>query len=254
MAIKFMRTGQQGILVWDDETGYKFGIDLFISDMEGRQIKNPLSMDDLKNVSLLFGTHDHVDHIDRSAWSEIAKIHPHIKFVAPKFFEKTLPQELDISEERFIFIDEGIAFNDGNIRIEAIPAAHEFLDTGSDGLHPYLMYIITYKNIRLCHMGDTCLYEGVYQKLREKGPYDVMFPPINGRDARRLKDDCIGNMTYQEAADLVGTIKPKLAIPGHYDMFAFNGADPKDFIDYVEIKYPGQKVKTLEVCEEYTIG
>ncbi len=253
MAVKFMRTGQQGILVWDEETGYKFGIDLFLSDLDGRQIKNIVNIEDLKDVSLIFGTHDHADHIDREAWTKIAVSYSHIKFVVPEFFEKTLPEELGINRERFIFVDEKVSADEGDVHIEAIPAAHEFLDTREDGLHPYLMYIITFKGVKICHMGDTCLYEGVYQKLRKKGPFDIMFPPINGRDAKRLRDNCIGNMTYQEAADLVGAMKPSLAVPGHYDMFAFNGADPAEFTDYVEIKYPEQKVKAFEVGEEFTI-
>lgn len=252
MAVKFMRTGQQGILVRDEETGYKFGIDLFLSDMDGRQVENIVKIEDLGDVSLIFGTHDHIDHIDRDAWVKIAGLFPKTKFVAPKFFEKTLPGELGIDRERFIFVDEGISADEGDVHIEAIPAAHEFLDASDDGLHPYLMYIITYKNTKICHMGDTCLYEGVYQKLREKGSFDVMFPPINGRNAERLRDNCIGNMTYQEAADLVGVLKPGLAVPGHYDMFAFNGEDPKKFVDYVEIKYPGQKVREYKAGEEFS--
>ena len=73
MAVNFMRTGQQGILVWDTDTGYKFGIDLFLSDMDGRQVKNIVNVEDLSDVSLIFGTHDHVDHIDREAWKKIGK-------------------------------------------------------------------------------------------------------------------------------------------------------------------------------------
>lgn len=253
MAVKFMRTGQQGILVKDEESGYRFGIDLFLSDMEGRQIQNVVNVGDLSDVSLIFGTHDHIDHIDREAWKEIAAVNSQVKFVAPKFFEKNLPDELGINRERFIFVDEGISANEGDVHIEALPAAHEFLDTNKDGLHPYLMYVITFKNIKICHMGDTCLYEGIYQKLREKGPIDVMFLPINGRDAKRLKDNCIGNMTYQEAADLAGTIKPALAVPGHYDMFKFNGANPEDFTEYMEIKYPGQKVRIYETGKTFTL-
>ncbi|WP_408069888.1 MBL fold metallo-hydrolase [Butyrivibrio sp. JL13D10] len=253
MSVQFMRTGQQGILVWDEASDYKFGIDLFLSDMDGRQLKNVVNAQDLTDVSLIFGTHDHIDHIDRDAWKEIAAVNPQVKFVAPKFFENDLPKDLGINNERFIFVDEEISADEGEVHIEAIPAAHEFLDTSQDGLHPYLMYVITFKNVKICHMGDTCIYEGVYQKLREKGHFDVMFPPINGRDARRLREDCIGNMTYQEAADLVGAMKPSLAVPGHYDMFAFNSADPKDFIDYVEIKYPGQKVQMYEVGKTFTL-
>ena len=35
-----------------------------------------------------------------------------------------------------------------------------------------------------------------------------------------------------------------LVIPGHWDMFADNSADPKEFCDYIEIKY-GDKLKSL---------
>ena len=249
MSVKFMRTGQQGILLWDTESKVKIGIDLFLSDEPGRQVPNVVNAEDLTDVSFIFGTHDHLDHIDREAWKQIAKVNQKVKFVVPKFFEKTLPSELGIEEERFIFVDDDAAVLDGEIHIEAVPAAHEFLDTSPEGLHPYLMYIVTIGGKRICHMGDTCLYEGVYGKLREKGPFDAMFPPINGRDAKRYSDNCIGNMTFQEAADVVGTLKPALAVPGHYDMFAMNSANPRDFTDYVEVKYPEQKVRICEPGE-----
>ena len=41
-------------------------------------------------------------------------------------------------------------------------------------------------------------------------------------DAKRYRQNCIGNMTYQEAADLAGEIDPQMVIPGHWDMFADN--------------------------------
>ena len=265
-----MRTGQQGILMWDKKTGYKIGIDLFLSEEPGRQVSNVVNPEDLTDVSLIFGTHDHLDHIDRETWKKIAKVNSKVRFVAPKFFEKTLPGELEIEKERFIFVDEGQTVKIGingevkvkrgvsrtkfqldkdAVHIKAVAAAHEFLDTTPEGLHPYLMYIVTIGGKKICHMGDTCLYEGIYDKLRKLGPFDLMFPPINGRDARRYSENCIGNMTFQEAADLVGVLKPELAIPGHYDMFAMNCANPKDFTEYVEIKYPGQKVMIAQPGE-----
>jgi L-ascorbate metabolism protein UlaG (beta-lactamase superfamily) len=71
---------------------------------------------------------------------------------------------------------------------------------------------------------------------------DLAFLPINGRDARRLKANCIGNMTYQEAADLAGALKPRVVVPAHYDMFEFNSANPDDFVEYVHVKYPRQRL------------
>ena len=40
-----------------------------------------------------------------------------------------------------------------------------------------------------------------------------------------------------EAADLAGDIQPGMVIPGHWDMFADNSADPTLFEEYIKIKY-----------------
>ena len=39
------------------------------------------------------------------------------------------------------------------------------------------------------HSGDTCIYEGMYSKLRNWNKIDVMFIPINGRDAKRYREN-----------------------------------------------------------------
>ena len=80
--------------------------------------------------------------------------------------------------------------------------------------------------------------------IKAFGKIDVELLPINGRDARRYSNNCIGNMTYQEAADLAGEVGPGIIIPGHWDMFADNSADPQAFADYIEVKYKG-KLKCL---------
>ena len=71
-----------------------------------------------------------------------------------------------------------------------------------------------------------------------------MLVPINGRDAERYLRNCIGNMTFQESVDLAGELMPRLVIPGHWDMFPGNTADPTDFSTYLEAKY-GDKVPCL---------
>lgn len=88
------------------------------------------------------------------------------------------------------------------------------------------------------HSGDTCIYEGMYTKLRKWNKFDVMFIPINGRDAKKYGKNCMGNITYQEAVDLAGSINPRLVVPGHYEMFTENSEDPSLFADYINAKYP----------------
>jgi L-ascorbate metabolism protein UlaG (beta-lactamase superfamily) len=137
-------------------------------------------------------------------------------------------------------MDFGFTRQVGEITVTAIPAAHEFLQRdAATGLHPCLGYILEGNGFRLYHAGDCCLYEGLHALLRSQ-PCDLFLLPINGRDARRFAAGCMGNMTFQEAADLAGELHPGSVIPTHYDMFARNAARVEDFTDYLHSKYPQQ--------------
>lgn len=46
------------------------------------------------------------------------------------------------------------------------------------------------------------------------------------------------------ADELAGEVQPGIVIPGHWDVFSFNGADPRDFADYLDAKYKG-KIRCL---------
>ena len=266
MAVQVMRLGQQAYVIKESTTGACIGVDLLLTEMDRRVIKNIITVKDLGNVSILMGTHDHVDHIDREMWKEAAALYPALRFAVPAYFEDTMPEELGIAKERFLFVDEGRPvttriFADPSdpespsceLTVEALAAAHEFVETDDQGRHPCLMYLLKIGGRILCHMGDTCVYEGLYAKLRAFGKLDAIMAPINGRDAERYARNCIGNMTFQEAVDLIGTLSPKVGIPGHYDMFANNSEDPEQFTRYMALKYPAQKTKICAPGEWYTL-
>ena len=59
---------------------------------------------------------------------------------------------------------------------------------------------------------------------------DVVITVINGG---------FNNLSHWEAADLVGKVKPKVAIPCHYDMFPDNTVDPKQFRAAMQLRAPG---------------
>ena len=136
--------------------------------------------------------------------------------------------------------DAGQSVKISDIIIHAIPAAHEFLSPDEQGRYPCLQYIIEGEGKRVYHAGDTLRYEGMLQLLKSFGPFDVALLPINGRDGTRYRRNCIGNMTFQEAADLAGELCPNVVIPGHWDMFADNPGDPEAFADYLDAKYGGK--------------
>lgn len=231
--------GQMGLLIRTGST--TVCIDYFASPMEGRLIDPPVPAGEFKGVDAFLGTHDHVDHIDHDAWKIWAKTNPDAKFIFPaKHMESVLTD--GIEKDRAIGLNDGESYQTGDITIHAIPASHEFLDRDADGLYPCLQYIIEAGGIRIHHAGDTVRYEGMLGNITSFGKIDVQLLPINGRDAERYRQNWIGNMTYQEAADLAGDVMPSMVIPGHWDMFEINGEDPVLFADYIDAKY-GKKIE-----------
>ena len=216
-------------------------IDPFLSPLPGRLIPPLLAAGQIRHADFILGSHDHADHIDRAAWPALAAASNHAKFVVPDLLRKRLATELKIPLDRFVGLDDGASYESGRVRITGIAAAHEFLDRDEQtGRYPYLGFVIEADGCVIYHAGDTCLYEGLLGKLK-RWSFDVALLPINGRDARRLAGGYIGNMTYQEAADLAGALQPRLTIPTHYDMFAANAEDPSLFADYMKVKYPHLK-------------
>lgn len=232
---------------WLGQMGYvvKLGkvviyLDAFLSECPGRNFSSLVKPEDVINADFIFGSHDHIDHIDRAVWHQLSLSSPKAKFVVPKLLIKILSEDLKISEDRFIGLDDNVSILAGGLKITGIAAAHEFLDQDlATGSFPYLGFIIEGNKCVLYHAGDTCVYEGMVSKLKKWDKFHVMFLPINGRDAKKYRANLIGNMTYQEAVDLAGNFSPKLVVPGHYEMFSENSLDPSLFVDYLDAKYTG---------------
>lgn len=238
--VAFWWLGQMGFAIKIRET--ILYIDAYLEDSKKRRIPSLLKPQEITNADIILGTHDHSDHIDRSAWHQISISSPHAKYIVPDLLLESVSKDLEISKDRFIGLDDGVRATLSDITISGIASAHELLHPDeATGQHPFLGYVIEGNGIRIFHSGDTCIYPGYYEKLKDWGHFDIIFLPINGRDAVRYNNNIIGNMTYQEAVDLAGYLEPELVVPGHYEMFSTNSENPKLFTDYLEVKYP--KVK-----------
>ncbi|MFA9379348.1 MAG: MBL fold metallo-hydrolase [Lachnotalea sp.] len=237
-AVAFWWLGQAGFVVKLGKT--IIYLDPFLAEHPERTVASLLKPHEVINADYIVGSHDHLDHINREVWHQLSVSSPNAKFVVPKLLLHSLSTDLDISEERMIGLDDGVSVCcSENFKISAIAAAHEFLDQDvSTGNYPYLSFIIEGNGCTLYHAGDTCIYEGMISKLKEQKPFTIMFLPINGRGAIRYSKNILGNMTYQEAVDLAGTIHTKLAVPCHYEMFESNSENPLLFLDYLKAKFP----------------
>ena len=237
--------GQMGLMIQMGET--TLCVDYYASPGADRQVPPPIPADRVKGVQIFLGTHNHLDHMDHEAWKVWAKSCPEAVFVFPRAHRAdVLADGVDAGRARGM--NDGETVRIGEVTIHAVAAAHEFLNRDEEGLYPCLQYIIEWGGKRVYHAGDTLRYEGMLPRLRSFGHLDAALLPINGRDGRRYRRDCIGNMTYQEAADLAGELKPGLVIPGHWDMFADNPGDPEAFADYLDAKY-GMKCHIPRVME-----
>jgi L-ascorbate metabolism protein UlaG (beta-lactamase superfamily) len=214
-------------------------LDPFLSDVSGRTVPPMVAPEQVTHAAVVTGTHDHGDHIDRKVWPAIAAASEATFIVPELILQQGLADDLDLPPDRFAGLDDGQSVTVGPLTITALPAAHELLDVDeATGLHPYLGFVIEGGGCRVYHAGDTCKWEGLEGRLKQLGPIDVALLPINGRDAERLKGGCIGNMTYQEAVDLAGAVRPCVTIPTHYEMFTHNSEDPACFVDYMNVKFP----------------
>ena len=231
--------GQMGLLIKMGET--LLCADYFATEIPERQVTPPIPMKEMDGVDVFLGTHNHLDHIDHAAWRAWARQCPEAVFVFPRAHLREVTEKDGITADRCRGLNDGESCRIGDVWVSAIASAHEFLNRDPNtGLYPCLQYIIEGNGFRVYHAGDTLRYEGMVPKLQYFSTFDVALLPINGRDGKRYRRDCIGNMTFQEAADVAGELKPRLVLPGHWDMFADNPGDPEAFADYLDAKYEGQ--------------
>lgn len=202
MKIKWL--GQSGYLLSDGETA--ICIDPYLSDVVNRiagrprMVDAPIRPEDLR-ADVVICTHNHVDHVDLDAIPRMHKAQ--MTFCAPSDCAQTLE---DLGVTRYVPFDEGAQAAAGGFLLEAVFADHTV---------PAIGVVITYEGKRLYFTGDTC-----YNPRLAKVGCDLLFVCINGK---------LGNMSVEEAVKLTNEIKPKLAIPNHYGMFASNTEDPERF-------------------------
>jgi L-ascorbate metabolism protein UlaG (beta-lactamase superfamily) len=241
----FWWLGQHSFIV--KLSGKTLLIDPFLMEMERRIVLPLFNARDAKSVRLVLCTHDHLDHLDPFAIAELSH-HTEAHFIAPKAHEARM-LSLGVSSKRLSLLNDKESILYEGLKITAIKAAHEFFDQTPEGYFPYLGYVIESANKAVYHAGDTVWWEGLQSQLAG-WHFDVAMVPINGRDALRYKKGVIGNMTYQEAADLLGGLEVKLSVPTHYDMFDGNRENPQLFVDFMSVKYPDKQVWVGTVSKE----
>ncbi len=224
--MKIRWIGQGGYIIGDGKT--ELCIDPYLSDAvekasgKKRLVAPPFSPDELRSDAVIC-THNHIDHVDPDAISQMTGL----RFFAPSDCEKTV-RECGVTD--YTPFDEGDRIRIGDFDIEAVYADHTTKSA--------IGVLVRHSGVTVYVTGDT-----FYSERLIRDGVDIFIVCINGR---------LGNMSVEEAIRLTREINPKIAIPSHYGMFAENTEDPKKFTSAldngVELEYNKEYDTEVLLC------
>jgi L-ascorbate 6-phosphate lactonase len=180
------------------------------------------------DVDLFACTHNHQDHTDPETLRRLRNKDTAM-FVGPHPSCAVYRQE-GVESGRIVptWAANEVEFRD--LRLRATFA----LPTDDTDLN-HLGYVFQFgSGPKIYVTGDTDHSELLYSAAKHQP--DLMITVINGG---------FNNLSHFEAAELASRIKPKAAIPCHYDMFADNSVDPRMFRASLGLKAPDVKYQEL---------
>jgi L-ascorbate metabolism protein UlaG (beta-lactamase superfamily) len=193
----------------------------------------------LAGIRLITSSHAHTDHFDPDTLGPLLERNRDAQLLVARANHENARDRLPDFAERMVAIDAGESIRVGQVTVAAVPAAHEEVERDSLGCCRFLGFVLSVDGLTMYHSGDTRLYDGLAAALEPFRP-DVVLVPINGSKPERR---VAGNMDGREAAWLARTVGARLAIPHHFDMFAFNTEPPAAF--EAECRRLGQAFRTL---------
>jgi len=228
--------GQMGY-IFKSPAGATLGIDLYLTD-SCADLEPPLDLrrrvpvlipPEQLELDVFACTHNHQDHTDPETIRALAC--------------KQVTQFLGPPPSCEVFRREGVP--DSRITMMWPGARHRFADvslratfalpTDAGDLN-HLGYLIEFEEGPSVYLtGDTAWHELVGEAAPSRP--DILITCINGGFA---------NLSHWEAAGLAARIQPRVAIPCHYDLFADNAADPRQFRAALAARAPSVRYRQLE--------
>jgi L-ascorbate metabolism protein UlaG (beta-lactamase superfamily) len=213
-----------------------------------RVTERVLAPERLTGLDLITSSHNHTDHLDAETLGPLLKTNPQATLLIPRANRGFVLERLGKVESRLAEIDADETVTLADVEFTGIPAAHNTVERDEQGGCRFLGYVARVGGLTVYHSGDTMWHEGLAPALR-RFTIDVALLPINGHKPER---GVAGNLSGIEAARLACEVGARLAIPHHFDMFAFNTEPPDEF--EAECRRLGQPFRTLRQGEGVDLG
>jgi L-ascorbate metabolism protein UlaG (beta-lactamase superfamily) len=235
-AVGLVWLGQAGFAL--RYSGWRLLIDPYLSDHLARKYSGtefphdrmmppPIRAEEGRDLDLVLCSHAHGDHMDPGSLAALANNNQRCRFIVPKAEVESVVR-LGVETARLIPANDGDIIRVSNtFTIHVIPSAHETLKVNERGEHHFLGFILKLGALTLYHSGDSVVYEGLVERIREN-TIDLALLPVNGRHKDLTLRGVMGNMNFDEAAALCLAAGIRVVIPHHFGMFAFNTVDPVD--------------------------
>lgn len=183
---------------------------------------DPYEIPEEEKADIILITHEHYDHCSITDIKNLAKKGTHI-LVTPDCLSKVS----GIEGADIIPVEPDKGYDVDGVKVETLPAYNM-----KKQFHPkeneWVGYILNLKDKRVYHAGDT----DFIPEMKGLKNIDIALLPIGGTYT----------MNTKEAAEAANTIRPRIAIPMHYNKIQGTEADPEDFKNKVnkgiEVKIP----------------
>ena len=170
-----------------------------------------------KDADLILVTHDHFDHC---SIDDIKKITNQQAVIIASKMCRAKVDNFKSQVAKILYFVPGDKITINNATIEAVPAynVNKFRAPGIV-FHPkemnYVGYIIEINKVRIYHAGDT----DFIPEMNNLGKIDIALLPVGGTYT----------MNVEEAVEAIKAIKPKYAIPMHYNSIVGSKEDAEKF-------------------------
>ncbi|MCC7490809.1 MAG: MBL fold metallo-hydrolase [Fimbriimonadaceae bacterium] len=213
-----------------------------------RLVEPPLAATELAGLDLLLITHDDPDAFDRATVVTLLAASPQALLVLPAPLADVAADELRVADERLLPLRAGDLYTHQDLRLHAVPAAHESLLRDDRGDLRQLGYVLQWPAATVYAAGDTVPYRDQVATLQPFNPQVVLLP-INGRDVRRRQRDLAGCLSVAEAARLASDLRAELLVPTHFGVFADDSADPATLQSFCATHDPALQAALPELGE-----